>query len=318
MSVFHSAMKPGQNPILRLITQSLAAWRADYAQSMGAAIAFYTLFSIAPLLLIVISVAGYFFGASAARGEINEQLSILMGNDSAQAIENLLQNVNASPHRSIITGIGIIVFLVGATSAFNELQDALNRIWRVKPKAREGGFLNLVRTQLLSFGMILAIAFLLMVSLVASAIISQFRHSTGASQSHWTLASQFIEFGLSFVLITAMFALVFKVVPQCRVRWSDVGIGAATTSMLFSVGKLMIAVYLGKSTSVSAFGKLGSFAVFLLWVYYSAQVFLLGAEFTSIYSSSHRPTPSRAVDGAPPRRPARGPLRDSVAARDGT
>jgi membrane protein len=265
---------------------------------MGAAIAFYTLFSIAPLLLIVISIAGYFFGMSAARGEIVEQVSILVGTEGTQAIERLLTDVSESPHRSFIAVIGVIVFLVGATSVFNELQDSLNRIWRVKTKPREHGFFRLVRTRLLSFGMILAIALLLMVSLVVSAILAEFRRSAGSASDHWALAAQFMEVGLSFMLTTAMFAVIYKVVPQCRVRWSDVWIGAATTSMLFSVGKLMIGVYLGNNTAVSAFGKLGSFAVFLLWVYYSAQVFLLGAEFTSIYSSTPRPSHRRSAGAA--------------------
>jgi membrane protein len=291
------------NPVWRLLAGSVASWRTDYAPSMGAAIAFYTLFSIAPLLLIVISVAGYFFGIGAARGEIIAQLSILMGAEGAQAIERLLQSVNESPHRSFIAGIGVIVFLVGATSVFNELQDALNRIWRVTVKPRESGILGFVRTQLLSFGMILAIAFLLMVSLVASAVLAHLRNSIGPSADHWALTAQMIEVGLSFVFITAMFALIYKVVPQCRVHWSDVWIGAATTSMLFSVGKLLIGIYLGNSTAVSAFGKLGSFAVFLLWVYYSAQVFLLGAEFTSLYSRTHGHSRSRSPDVVPMRVP---------------
>jgi membrane protein len=307
--------KLSQNPVFGLIARSVESWRADYAPSMGAAIAFYTLFSIAPLLLIVISVTGYFFGVSAARGEIVAQMSILMGNEGAQAINRLLQSVNESPHRSFITGVGVVVFLVGATSVFNELQDALNRIWRVKAKPRERGFFRLVRTRLLSFGMILAVAFLLMVSLVVSAALAHFRRSMGPSAAHWALTAQFIEFGLSFLLITVMFALIYKIVPQCRVHWSDVGIGAATTSMLFSVGKLLIGIYLGTSTTVSAFGQLGSFAVLLLWVYYSAQVFLLGAEFTSIYSSSRRPPVRRSDSAERPQRPADEPLHGSLGAK---
>lgn len=288
-----------------LIARSVSSWRADYAPSMGAAIAFYTLFSIAPLLLIVTALAGYFFGISAARGEVISQLSMLMGNEGARAIERLLRSANESPHHSLIAGMGIVVFLVGATSVFNELQDALNRIWRVKAKHRKSGILGYARRQLLSVAMILAIAFLLMVSLVASAAFAGLRRSLGAPSEHWALAGLFIEVTLGFALTTAMFAFIFKVFPQCRVKWSDVWIGAATTSMLFSVGKILVGVYVGNSTSVSAFGKLGSFAVLLLWVYYSAQVFLLGAEFTSVYSSArHRigapKTPTRGRELAGP------------------
>ncbi len=292
-------MKLSQNPILRLTARSVASWRADFAPSMGAAIAFYTLFSIVPLLLIVISVVGYFFGRSAAQGEIIAQLSNLMGSEGALAIERLLQDVNESPHRSFITAIGVVAFLAGATSVFNELQNALNRIWRVKAVPRRNGFFNVIRPQLLSFGMILAIAFLLIVSLVVSAFLAGIRRSLGPVSGHWALAAQLIEVGVGFILTTGMFALIYKLVPQCRVLWSDVGIGAATTSMLFSVGNLLIGIYLGNSSSVSAFGTLGSFAVFLLWVYYSAQVFLLGAEFTSIYSSSHGAPPSGRTLSSP-------------------
>jgi membrane protein len=298
-------MKLLQNPVFKSFARSVASWRSDHAQSMGAAIAFYTLFSIAPLLLIVLSIAGYFFGMHAARGEIISQVSILVGTEGTQAIERLLKNVHESPHSSVIAGIGVVVFLVGATSVFNELQDSLNRIWQVKAKPREHGFFRLIRTRLLSLGMILAIALLLMLSLVVSAILAQLRQSGGPVSDHWALTTQFMEVGLSFILTTAMFAVIYKIVPQCRVRWSDVWIGAAMTSMLFSVGKLLIGVYLGNSTAVAAFGKLGSFAVFLLWVYYSAQVFLLGAEFTSIYSSTPRP-PHRPSAAAAASRPSAG------------
>jgi membrane protein len=265
---------------------------------MGAAIAFYTLFSVTPLLLIVISVAGYFFGMTAARDEIISQLSNIMGNEGANAVDRLLRSATESPHRSFIAGIGIVVFLVGATSVFNELQDALNRIWRVKAKLRRSGVFGYLRRQLLSVGMILAIAFLLIASLVVSAFLAELRRSLGAPSEHWAMTGLLMEIALSFAVTTAMFALIFKIIPQCRVHWADVWIGAATTSMLFSVGKILVGVYLGNSAAVSAFGKLGSFAVFLLWVYYSAQAFLLGAEFTSIYSSArhaHRlpTTPSR-------------------------
>ncbi len=311
-------MKPSQYPILKLTTRSVASWRADFAPSMGAAIAFYALFSIAPLLLIVISVAGYFFGMGAARGAIIAQASMLMGNEGAQGIGRLLENVNRAPHRSFITGMGIVVFLVGATSAFNELQNALNRIWRVKPRRKEHGALRLARTQLLSFGMIFTITLLLIAALVASAILTQLGRTLGANSDYWALTEQFIEVGLSFALTTAMFALIYKVVPQCRVHWSDVWIGAATTSMLFSVGNLLIGIYLGTSTSVSVFGKLGSFAVFMLWVYYSAQVFLLGAEFTSIYSSTHHPSHNRPADGSRSRRREFVALEGPVGARDRT
>jgi membrane protein len=252
---------------------------------MGAALAFYTMFSIAPLLLIVIAVAGYFFGADAAKGEIISQLGALMGTEGGRAIEGLVSNANEPSHRSAIAGLGIVVFLVGATSVFNELQDSLNRIWRAPRSPKAGGFFGLVRSRLLSFGMILAISFLLVVSLLVSAGLSALGKWWGPVFAEWEIVAQLIDVFLSFALITVMFALIYKIIPQRRVLWGDVWIGAATTSILFTIGKQLIGLYLGRSGIVSAFGAIGSLAVCLLWVYYSAQIFLLGAEFTWVYSN---------------------------------
>jgi membrane protein len=268
-----------------LVIQTVRSWSADYAPSMGAALAFYTLFSIVPLILIALVVAGHFFGPNAARGEIVSQLSALMGRTGAEAVDGLIQSANAPERRSIATGVGIIVFLVGATSVFNELQDALNRIWRAPRSPRAGGLFSFLHMRLLSFGLIVAFIFLLLVSLVTSAALSTLGRWWGpvfGDKEGLALVTN-VLFG--FVLIAVMFALIYKFVPQKKVHWEDVWIGAAITSMLFSVGKGLIGIYLGRSVTVSAFGAVGSLAVFLLWVYYSAQIFLLGAEFTRLYSS---------------------------------
>ncbi len=278
-------MKLANNQAWQLLIRSLASWSGDYAQSMGAALAFYTLFSIAPLLLIVIAVAGYFFGAAAARGEIVSELAGLMGSEGARAIQGLIASANEPALRSAAAGIGIVVFLIGATSVFNELQDSLNRIWRVPRSRRAWRFFGFIRSRLLSFGLILAISFLLMVSLLISTALSAASKWWGPGSAEWVIFAQFANFVLSYALITVMFALIYKIMPQTRVHWADVWIGAFTTAMLFTVGKQLIGIYLGRSVVVSAFGAVGSLAVFLLWVYYSAQIFLLGAEFTWVYSN---------------------------------
>ena len=297
--------KLGHRQAWHLLKQTLRSWSEDYAPSMGAALAFYTLFSIAPLLLIVISVAGYFFGAEAVRSEVVSQLAALMGNGS-HAVEGLLSNADSPARRSLMAGIGIVVFLVGATSVFNELQDSLNRIWRVTRASRSGGYFSLVLTRLLSFGMILGIAFLLMVSLLVSAGLAALGRWWGPSAVGWQVLVHAANFLFGFALITVMFAMIYKIIPQKKVHWGDVWMGATMTAMLFSVGKELIGIYLGRSPVVTAFGAVGSLAVFLLWVYYSAQIFLLGAEFTWIYSSFRKETrPGPAPAAAPTvRRPS--------------
>ena len=302
-----SAVKLNHSRAWSLVMKTVSSWAGDFAPSMGAALAFYTVFSIAPLLLIVTAVAGCFFGVNAARGEIVSQLTGLMGKAGAQAVEGIISSADDPSRRSIAAAIGIVVFLVGATSVFNELQDSLNRIWKAPRSPQTAGVFTLVRARLLSFGMILAIAFLLMVSLLVSAALSALGKWWEPAFSGWGFVAQVLNFVLSFAFITVLFALIYKIIPQTGVRWRDVWIGAATTSMLFTIGKHIVGLYLGRSSAVSAFGAVGSLAVVLLWVYYSAQIFLLGAEFTWIYSSSHAaqrsPTNVDSLateDGVPP------------------
>ena len=267
-----------------LISQTIDAWIDDYAPSMGAALAYYTMFSIAPLLLIIIAVTGWVFGAEAARGEILAQLEGLMGKEGATMIEALIKSAS-SPEKSMsATIIGIVLLLIGATSVFGELQDALDRIWRAPVKVKTTGIFKLLHTRLLSFGMILGISFLLMVSLVVSAGLSALGTWWGPMFSRWEIAAHLVNFFVSFTLITVLFALIYKFMPRVKVAWRDVWIGAAFTSLLFTIGKLLIGLYIGKSSVASVFGAAGSLVVLLLWVYYSAQIFLLGAEYTWVYA----------------------------------
>jgi membrane protein len=267
-----------------LVKRAVSAWSDDYAPSMGAALSYYTIFSLAPLLLIVISLAGLFFGADAARGEIFGQLRGLMGDDAAKAVEGVLASVNKPASGVIGTVIGIVVLLVGATSVFAELQDALDRIWRAPARDKSGGLWRILRTRLLSFGLILGIVFLLMVSLVLGAVVSAFGNWWGGMFAGWDVLVQVVNVGLGFALTTAVFAMIYKLMPRVSVRWHDVWLGALVTALLFTVGKFLIGLYIGKSGVASSYGAAGSLVIVLVWVYYSAQIFLMGAEFTWVYA----------------------------------
>jgi len=293
-----------------LLKDAVGAWTEDYAPSMGAALAYYTLFSIAPLLLIVIGLAGLIFGGEAARGEIFYQLRGLMGDEGAAAVERLLQAADKPEGGTIATITGFAMLLLGAMTVFGELQNALDRIWRAPARKKASGWWNLLRSRLLSFGMILGIAFLLMVSLVMSAALSALGKFWGPAVGGWETIAHLVDVGVSFCIVTVLFAMIYKLIPRVRIRWRDVWVGAAVTAALFAVGKLLIGLYLGKSSVASAFGAAGSLVVMMVWVYYSAQIFLLGAEFTWVYAHTfgsrrgeRRPRPE---DSAPvePRSPS--------------
>ena len=270
---------------LRLLKHAAMSWSEDYAPSMGAALSYYTLFSIAPLLMVVIAVAGLAFGDQAARGEISSQLEQLMGGQGARAVEDLLQAADKPREGAIATAIGVAMLLLGATTVFGELQNSLDRIWRAPARASSRGWLSLLRTRLLSFGMVLGVAFLLMVSLVLSAALS----ALGGLWAFpgWEPLAHALDAALSFGLTTLLFALIYKLIPRVHVAWRDVWIGAGVTAALFAVGKLLIGLYIGKSALASSFGAAGSLVVMMVWVYYSAQIFLLGAEFTWVYAHEH-------------------------------
>jgi membrane protein len=266
---------------------------------MGAAVSYYTLFSIAPLLLIAISVAGLVFGEQAARGEIFDQLRGLMGDQGADAIEHLLQSANRPAAGGLAAAIGVVVLILGASSVFAELQNDLDRIWRV-PQSAKTGLWSLLRTRLLSFGMVLGLSFLLIVSLIVSAVLSAFSKWWAPAFAGWELVAHTADLLVTFALMTVMFAAIYKIMPRARVRWRDVWIGASVTAALFAVGKFAIGLYLGRSSVASAFGAAGSLVVVMVWVYYSAQIFLLGAEFTRVYAHSHGSMRLVPADAATP------------------
>ncbi len=277
--------KPSPATWWTLVRKAVVSWLDDYAPSMGAALSYYTLFSLAPLLLIVVSVAGLVFGEDAVRGELFNQLQGLMGADAAKAVEGLLASVN-KPGKSVAgTVVGVALLLFGATTVFAELQDALDRIWRA-PARKKGGLWSLLRARVLSFGLILGLAFLLMVSLVLGAAIAALGRWWGAAFAGWETLLQIVNLLIGFGLTTLVFAMIYKLMPRVHVRWHDVWLGALVTSALFTIGKFLIGLYIGKSGIASGFGAAGSLIVILLWVYYSAQIFLVGAEFTWVYAKT--------------------------------
>jgi membrane protein len=262
------------------------AWVADDASSMGAALSYYSVFSLAPLLLIVISIAGLVFGQEAVRGEVFLQLQGLLGSDASSAVQGLLTCVSKPAEGVTSTVVGVVLLLLGATSVFAELQAALDRIWRVPAPHRSGGLWGLVRARLLSFGMILGIAFLLVMSLVFSALVAAMGKWWSAALGDWALLAQFLDLIVGFALTTTVFAMIYKVMPRVSVKWRDVWLGAIVTSVLFTAGRFLIGMYIGRSNLASGFGAAGSLIVVFVWVYYSAQIFLLGAEFTWIYAKT--------------------------------
>ncbi|HEY8507065.1 MAG TPA: YihY/virulence factor BrkB family protein [Steroidobacteraceae bacterium] len=264
-----------------LVRESVAEWSRDRASRKAAALAFYTVFSLAPILIIAIAIAGIFFGEQAARGEIVAQARGLLGPDGARAVQLLITNA-AQAERGLAAIIGVGTLLLGATAALAELKDGLDQIWRAPPE-RVQSYWYLVTKRLTALGLILALGFLLLVSLVFSAVMAAVARLWSEYQGAAAVL-QAINFIFSFLLVTALFAAIYKILPSVTIAWRDVIIGSVITALLFAVGKTVIGIYLGNSAVASAYGAAGSVILVLVWVYYSAQIFLLGAEFTKVYA----------------------------------
>lgn len=292
--------------VWRLLKSTVNAWLDDYAPSMGAALAFYTLFSIAPLLLIVISVAGFFFGETAARVEIFAQISQLVGEDSAKTLDTVLVSLDQPAASAVGMLVGLGTLLIGATSVFVELQNAMDRIWQVPSRPKSGGVRDVFRVRLLSLGLVLGIGFLLMVSLVLSAVMAALGKWWAPWFGEFAVVAHAVNFGVTLAFITAVFAMIYKWMPRTHVAWGDVWIGALFTALLFTVGKTLIGLYIGRSAVASVFGAASSLVVLLLWVYYSAQIFLLGAEFTWVFAQRRQPLPGAVTAPLAPQPPAQG------------
>lgn len=269
-----------------LLKETFNEWTKDKAPRLGAALSYYTTFSLAPTLVVVISVAGIVFGPDAVQNQIINQIQSLVGKNGADAIREMLVVAWQPKVGVVATIIGVITLLLGASGVFGELQDAMNTIWGV-PAKETGGILGLIRQRFTSFAMVLGIGFLLLASLVLSAGLAAVGEYMGTIMGLPEGILQILNFVFSLIVFTFLFALLFKVVPDAEIAWHDVWIGAAVTSLLFSLGKLLIGLYLGKSDVTTAFGAAGSLVLILVWVYYSAQIVFFGGEFTKVYANRY-------------------------------
>jgi len=268
----------------RMLRDSVAGWRADYAPSMGAALSYYTIFSIAPLLVIVIALVGLFYGADAAHKHIFSELGQILGTSTAESLEAILKNASDSRRSGWTAALGILFMLIGATSVLAELQSSLDRIWRAPAPGSLPGWWGFIRMRLLSFSMILVLVFLLMVSLVVSASLAAVGRWGTTRFEHWGAVLEVLNVSVGYLVTAILFAMIYKLLPRERVGWGDVWMGALVTAALFTLGKFLIGLYIGKAGVADAYGAAGSLVVLLVWVYYSAQIFLLGAEFTWVYA----------------------------------
>jgi membrane protein len=269
-----------------LLKASFSEWLEDKAPRLGAALAYYTAFSLSPLLIIVIAVAGLAFGQEAAEGQIIAQMESLVGEDGAKAIAAMIQNAR-KPSSGIIAGVvGLATLLIGATGVFGELRDALNTIWEVQPKPSRG-LIGLLKDRFLSFTMVLGVGFLLLVSLSVNAGLAAMGSFLGGMLPGLAVLGQIVNFVVSFSVIGLLFAMIYRYLPDLKIPWRHVWIGAVLTAVLFEIGKFLIGFYLGNSSVTSAYGAASSLAIILIWIYYSAQIFLLGAEFTQVYAKHH-------------------------------
>ncbi|MFL5496860.1 MAG: YihY/virulence factor BrkB family protein [Gemmatimonadales bacterium] len=285
-----------------VMKHALNGWWNDNIPRLGASLAYYTLFSLAPILLIAIAMAGLVFGAEAVRGEIVGQIQGLVGKQGAEAVQSMLESAAKPSSSKLATAVGLFTFFLGSTGVFLELQTALDGIWRVKPKP-SAGIRQFLLPRLISFGLVVVVGFLLLVSLLVSAVLAALDRYMGNAFPALTVVWQGANVLLSLGIITLLFTLIYKVLPDVDLRWRDVWVGGLVTAGLFSIGKQVIGLYLGRSTLASSYGAAGSVVVLLLWVYYSAQIVLLGAEFTRFYVDRFggRPPAEHATKDPAPR-----------------
>jgi membrane protein len=262
-------------------------WIEDEPFALAAALSYYTLFSLAPLLIIAIGVAGFVFGREAAQNQVVETIQGLVGQDSAKAIQDMIQNASQKPKAGAFsTALGILLLLFGAGGVVGQLQVSLNKIWGVAPKPGQGVW-GFVRQRFISFAMVLGVGFLLLVSLLVSALLSALTHLMSGAVGNAAIVGQALDLVISLLFVTLLFAMIYKYLPDVRIEWKDVWVGAALTSLLFIVGKWLIGLYLGSSGVTSVYGAAGSLITVLLWVYYSSLIFFLGAEFAQVYAREY-------------------------------
>jgi len=286
-----------------MVREAFTDWKDDKAPRLGAALAYYTIFSLAPLLLIAVAIAGLAFGREAAQGRIVDEIGGLLGDSGAKAIQEMVASAREPAEGVLATLTGLAALLFGASGAFNELRQAMNTVWEV-PEREGGGLKGLIKDRLLSFAMVVFIGFLLLVSLLASAALSAMGELTGGFMTERLHLLQVVNAVVSLGVVTVLFAMIFKFLPDAQpvVAWKDVWIGAFMTAILFTLGKVAIGLYLGRGTVGSAYGAAGSLLVILVWVYYAAQILFFGAELTQVYASRHgsrKAAPEAAHAAAP-------------------
>lgn len=313
-------MKPGVfHQIGALLKETGVSWWDDKAPRLAAALSYYTVFSIAPVLVLVIAVAGIFFGDAAVHGHLIEQLEGLLGHDGAALVQNLLAASSGKRSGVVATVVGFVVLLIGATTVMIELQDSLNVVWRVVPKANLG-IRDILKDRLLSLGLILSFGFVLLVSLGMSAGLAALGRWMQNLIPGWVLVGSLLSELVSFALIALFIALIFKILPQARIAWRNVWIGAFLTSSLFHVGKLVIGLYLSQASVASTYGATGSLAALLVWVYYSSMIIILGAEFTRAYAdrfgSGVRPDATSVPAPEPAQAPGAAPVGPAARERE--
>jgi len=271
-----------KHALKQIVTEAASQWMDDKAPRLGAALAYYAIFSIAPLLVIAIGIAGLVFGREAAQGQITAQVGQLVGHQGGEAVEAMVESASKPEAGTLGSVLGIAMLLLGAAGLFGQLQDALNTIWEVRPKPGRGVW-GYLRDRFLSLSMVLGVAFLLLVSLIASSVLAAFGQLLG----DWQTGSVglVITTLLDLVVITILFALIYRYLPDAEIAWRDVWFGAAFTAVLFTLGKFLIGLYLGRAGVGSAYGAAGSLAVLLVWLYYASQIFLFGAELTKAYAN---------------------------------
>lgn len=274
--------------IRRLFTQSYSMWTQDNAPRLGASLAFYTLLSISPLVVLIVALVSLIFSQSSAQGLLLSQVQSLIGPGGKDAVQTMLVSGQRQWSGLLSSALGVITLLFGASGVFTELRSALNMIWKVSPEAEGTGLWALVRQRLFSFGMVLSVGFILLVSLLASAGLAAATKFFSGILPVAGIFWQALNLVVSFVGITVLFALIFRYVPDAKVSWSDVRPGAVVTSLLFTLGKLLLALYLGRTSPGSAYGAAGSLVVLIIWVYYSAQIFYFGAELTHEFAVMRR------------------------------
>jgi membrane protein len=269
--------------VARLVRDATYAFIEDEALTRGAAIAFYTVTSIGPVLFIVVAIGGLAFGEEAARGAVAAQLTGLVGKESADLVQAALQGASRAPQSILASVAGAVTLLVTASGVFAEMQGALNALWRAPPRATTVS--RLVRARIVSLGLVAALGFLLLVSLVVSAVLTGLGDWINARLPWGTLVLGAANLLVSYGLVTLLFAAIYKVLPDVRLAWRDVVVGAVLTALLFNAGKFLIALYLARSAAASGYGAAGAVILLLLWIYWSAQIFLFGAELTKVYAA---------------------------------